>query len=229
MKIHGILKLTLLDYPGKTACTLFTSGCNFRCPFCHNASLVLNEAEPISNDEIFSFLKKRAKIIDGVCITGGEPLLNPDIGDFMKELRTLGYKIKLDTNGSFPKRLKEFVKDGLIDYVAMDIKSSVRGYGRAVGIESFDVKKVDESIKFLLEGTVEYEFRTTAVKGIHTAYDFEEIGKWIKGASRYYIQNYRMSPDILCPDNLSSFDEKELKSFKKQLENAVCEVNLRGI
>ncbi len=229
MKIYGLQKLTLLDYPQKTACTLFTSGCNFRCPFCHNASLVLNKIDPISNDEIMSFLKKRTSVLDGVCITGGEPLMNPDIEDFLKEIRTLGYKIKLDTNGSFPDRLISLCQNGLVDYVAMDIKSSPEGYAKAVGISNFDTKNVDKSIKFLLTGNVDYEFRTTVVRGIHTSNDFIKIGEWIHGASKYYLQNYRVSNDILCADNLSSFDEKELKTFKKALKSAISEVNIRGI
>lgn len=229
MEIYGLQKLTLLDYPGKTACTLFTSGCNFRCPFCHNSSLVFNRVEPLGSDEIFSFLKKRAGILDGVCITGGEPLLNADIADFIKEIKALGYKVKLDTNGSFPDRLSSLINEGLIDYVAMDIKSSKEGYQKAVGIENYNTQNVERSIELLLSDKVPYEFRTTAVKGIHTEEDFEKIAKWISGAKQYYIQNYRESDDILCSDNLSSFDEDELKMFKKRLENAVCKVILRGI
>ena len=171
MKIHGLLKLTLLDYPTKTACTLFTAGCNFRCPFCHNGSLVLNKAEEIPQDEIFAFLKKRQGLLDGVCITGGEPLLNPDISEFIKRVRELGYSVKLDTNGSFPDRLIELAENGLIDYVAMDIKSSPEGYSKAVGLKDFDVTPNDKSIKFLLTGKVDYEFRTTAVKGLHELSD----------------------------------------------------------
>lgn len=229
MKIHGLLKLTLLDYPTKTACTLFTAGCNFRCPFCHNGSLVLNKAEEIPQDEIFAFLKKRQGLLDGVCITGGEPLLNPDITDFIKKVRELGYSVKLDTNGSFPDRLIELAEEGLIDYVAMDIKSSPEGYAKAVGIKNYDISPIDRSIKFLLSGKVDYEFRTTAVKGLHELSDFEKIGEWIKGAKRYFIQNYRTSHDILCPDNLSSFDENELKNIKKRLSDAVLSADIRGI
>ena len=229
MEIYGLQKLTLLDYPGKTACTLFTSGCNFRCPFCHNSSLVFNRVEPLDSGEIFSFLKKRAGILDGVCITGGEPLLNADIAEFIKEIKTLGYKVKLDTNGSFPDRLSSLINEGLIDYVAMDIKSSKEGYQKAVGIENYNTQNVERSVELLLSDKVPYEFRTTAVKGIHTKEDFEKIAKWISGAKQYYIQNYRESDDILCSDNLSPFDENELKMFKKRLENAVCKVILRGI
>lgn len=229
MKICGLLKLTLLDYPGHTACTIFTSGCNFRCPFCHNSSLVLDEADEIPKDEIFAFIKKRQGLLDGVCISGGEPLMQADIRDFIKNVRDLGYKIKLDTNGSFPEKLISLCDGGLIDYVAMDIKSSPSGYGKAIGIDNYDIKKVDESIKFLLSGSVDYEFRTTAVRGIHTLEDFEKIGKWIHGAKRYFLQNYKDSHNILCNNGLSPFSEEELKNIKKLLNSAVCEVNTRGI
>lgn len=229
MKIYGLLKLTLLDYPQKTACTLFTSGCNFKCPFCHNSSLVLKKAEPIDDDEIFSFLKKRKGLLDGVCITGGEPLINPDIADFIKKIKALGYMVKLDTNGSFPERLKALIDDGLIDYVAMDIKSSPSGYGKACGIENYDASKVDKSVKLLLSNVIPYEFRTTVVKGIHTEEDFIKIGEWIRGAQQYFLQGYEDNHDILCSEGLFKFTQEELENFKKLLNGAVSHVYLRGI
>lgn len=225
MFFAGFQKLTLLDYPEKVACILFTMGCNFRCPFCHNASLVRaeNKAE-ISEEEVLSFLKKRKGVMDGVCISGGEPLLYDGLGDFIKKVKALGYSVKLDTNGSLPEELKALVREGLVDYVAMDIKNSFESYDKTTGIKT-DLNNIKESLAFLLSGTVEYEFRTTLVKELHTDEDMESIGKMIKGAKRYFLQNFVDSGDVLC-DNMHPLTEDELKKMmqiaKKYVPNTIC-------
>ena len=168
--------MTMLDFPGKIACTIFTAGCNFRCPFCHNAPLVTHiDGQEFSQEEILSYLNKRKGMLDGVCITGGEPLLQKDIKDLIIKIKELGYAVKLDTNGSFPDVLKSLVSQNLIDYVAMDVKNSPSKYALTADASESVVEKVDESIKFLLSGAIPYEFRTTVVKEFHTPTDFEEI------------------------------------------------------
>ncbi|MBR6558865.1 MAG: anaerobic ribonucleoside-triphosphate reductase activating protein [Clostridia bacterium] len=204
MKFFGLQKLTLLDYPGKVACTIFTGGCNFRCPFCHNASLVLRpgECKSFSEEEILSFLKKRVGVLEGVCITGGEPLMQNGIDEFISKVKELGYNIKLDTNGSFPDKLKNIIDRGLVDRVAMDIKNSKEKYSSTVDIEDYDITPIQRSIDILLEGKIDYEFRTTVSQQLHTTEDMVEIGKWINGAKEYYIQNFKDSGDIIS----GSFD-----------------------
>ena len=214
MRIGGLQKLTLLDFPEVVSCIVFTKGCNFRCPFCHNASLVEKSDEEISPSEVLSFLKKRQGLLDGVVITGGEPLLNPDIPAFLSEIRDMGYKIKLDTNGSKPKLLKEIVSEGLLDYVAMDIKNSPEEYIQATGVDKF-LKETEESKDFLLEGNIPYEFRTTVVRGIHTKESVLSLAKWIEGAEKYYLQQYKDSGEILNPEGLSSFSNEEMEEFLK--------------
>ena len=222
--------MTLLDFPGKTAATVFTPGCNFRCPFCHNASLVLHtdEAEHYGEEEVLSYLKKRQGILDGICITGGEPLLQKDIADFMEKVKSLGYKIKLDTNGSFPEKLRELVGKGLVDYVAMDIKNSKEKYAATVGIEKFDTSAVEESVSYLLSGMVDFEFRTTVVDELHTEEDIENIAVWIRGAKRYFLQNFVDSGDILG-DNLSAASREKLDSMRKIAEKYIDIVGVRGV
>ena len=192
MNIQGFQKLTLLDFPGKMACTVFTAGCNLRCPFCHNSRLVIDpeKTSEYSVDEILAYLKKRQGILDGVAITGGEPLLQPDIDEFIKKVRELGFAVKLDTNGTFPDRLKALVEQGLLDYVAMDVKNSPSGYSETVGIGGYDISKIQESIGFLLENKVDYEFRTTVVREFHSVFEIDGIGKMIKGAKRHYLQAF---------------------------------------
>ena len=230
MNIAGFQRLTLLDFPGKTAATVFTPGCNFRCPFCHNASLVLHtdEAEHYGEEEVLSYLKKRQGILDGICITGGEPLLQKDIADFMEKVKSLGYKIKLDTNGSFPEKLRELVGKGLVDYVAMDIKNSKEKYAATVGIEKFDTSAVEESVSYLLSGMVDFEFRTTVVDELHTEEDIENIAVWIRGAKRYFLQNFVDSGDILG-DNLSAASREKLDSMRKIAEKYIDIVGVRGV
>lgn len=230
MNIQGLLKLSLLDYPGTVACTLFTGGCNFRCPFCHNASLVLPEqfTEPISENDFFSFLKKRKSVIDGVCISGGEPLMQKDILSFISEIKKIGYKIKLDTNGSFPEKLKELVCDGLIDYVAMDIKNSPEKYSVTAGYNTLDFSSINESINFLLSGKIPYEFRTTAVRELHNEESFKGIAKLISGAENYFIQNFVDSGNLI-KSGYSGFTPQELSSFAEIVRPTVKNISLRGL
>lgn len=228
MVFAGIQKLTLLDYPGKVACILFTKGCNFRCPFCHNGSLVrTDETQTIADTEVLTFLKKRQGVLEGVCITGGEPLLHSGLKDFIKEVRTLGYGVKLDTNGSFPHKLRELVEEELVDYVAMDIKNSFAKYPLTCGVET-DIDNIKESISYLMSDVADYEFRTTLVKELHTIDDMEEIGKAIKGAKRYFLQNFKDSGDVL-EENMSPFEEKDLEKFKKIATKYIADTTIRGI
>jgi pyruvate formate lyase activating enzyme len=202
MQINGFQKLTLLDFPGKVACIVFTPGCNFRCPFCHNASLVTHiDGESIEEEEILSYLKKRQGLLDGVVVTGGEPTLQGDLADFLGKVKALGYAVKLDTNGTSPEKLKILVEKGLVDYVAMDIKNTAAKYPVTAGCGSAVLGKVEESIDFLLADTVDYEFRTTVTAELHTPQDIGDIAKRIKGAKRYFLQNFIDSGDIVSPGN----------------------------
>lgn len=200
MQICGLNKTTLLDYPGRVAATVFLGGCNFRCPFCHNASLVTEpDSQPqLSREEVLLFLKKRAGLLDGVCVTGGEPTLAPDLPDFLRKVKELGLLIKLDTNGYRPDVTKALINEGLVDYIAMDIKSSLSGYSLAAGRPDLPVAPIMESISLLMAGTVEYEFRTTVVGGLHTEKDFREIGQLLKGCRAYFLQPFVDSGDILA-------------------------------
>lgn len=228
MRIGGIQKLTLLDFPGHVACTVFTHGCNFRCPFCHN-SLLVNKTpdELLDPQEVLDFLRGRTAILDGVAITGGEPLLHSDIGDFISQVKDMGYRVKLDTNGSYYERLAGLIDDGLVDYVAMDIKNSPERYGETAG-NHFVYPQVERSIDLLLEGRVPYEFRTTAVRELHTPEDFSSIGQRIAGAQRYYIQCFKDSGDILQP-GLTAPTREQLEQFLTAARQYVPEAQLRGI
>lgn len=230
MRIHGLQKLTLLDYPEKVACTVFTAGCNFRCPFCHNASLVVHipEETEIEEEEFFRFLKKRQGILDGVCITGGEPLLQNELESFIRRIKGLGYAVKLDTNGSFPKRLKYLVKERLIDYVAMDIKNSLEKYAVTVGINEADLEAVQESVAFLKEGHVPYEFRTTVTKNFHQAEDFEKIGQWIQGTEKYFLQFFLDSGDLIGSE-MAGYEKEEMESFLEKVKQYIPQAQLRGV
>lgn len=230
MIINGFQKMTLLDYPGKVACTVFTAGCNFRCPFCHNASLVTNidKNMRIDEEEILSYLKKRKGMLDGVCVTGGEPLLQPDIEDFIRKIKEMGYAVKLDTNGSFPEKLRDLCQKGLVDYVAMDVKNCMEKYPATVGIENFDTAAVEESIAFLMNGDTEYEFRTTVAKELHTADDIAVLCDKISGAKKYFIQNFVDSGDILG-ENLSPQTRENLDKMKNSGKKHIQNIELRGI
>ena len=226
MIFGGFQKLTLLDFPGRVACTLFTKGCNFRCPFCHNALLVTDIDDVSYTDaEILDYLKKRIGILDGVCITGGEPLMQPELEEFIKKVKTLGYAVKLDTNGSYPDRLKDLVAKGLIDYVAMDIKNTAEKYPLTVGVPNADV---EESIDFLLSGAVPYEFRTTVVAEHHNISDIEGIAKRISGAEKYFLQKF-VDSGHLIGENLHEVDENTMKNMLEKVKKHVKTAELRGI
>jgi pyruvate formate lyase activating enzyme len=230
MLISGLQKLTLLDYPGKVACTVFTGGCNFRCPFCHNSALVLPEqlSQDTDADAVLRFLKKRVGVLDGVAVTGGEPLLHPDIGDFLREVKALGFLVKLDTNGSFPDRLIALVEAGLVDRVAMDIKNAPALYAKTAGLERFDLGGVTRSKDFLLSGAVDYEFRTTVVRGLHTKESLLAAAEWIRGAKEYYLQQYKDSGAILDADGLGAFDADEMHALADAVRDIVPGVQVRG-
>lgn len=199
MQIYGFNKTTLLDYPEHVAATIFTGGCNFRCPFCHNGGLVLNPAgqERIAEEEVLAYLQKRQGILDGVCITGGEPTLQPDLKEFIIKIKQLGYKVKLDTNGYRPRVLWDLLSAGLLDYVAMDIKASRENYRNASGVRNLDISKIEESVAILKNSAIPYEFRTTVVKGIHKAEEFEAIGTWLEGCRGYYLQAFQENENLL--------------------------------
>ena len=230
MNIQGFQKLTMLDFPGRTACTLFTGGCNLRCPFCHNVPLVLdpNGETPFSDDEIFSFLEKRRGTLDGVAITGGEPLLQKDITRFCEKVKKTGFSVKLDTNGSFPDKLRELIENGLVDYIAMDIKNCKEKYALTCGREQLDIAPFEKSVELLKDGGTEYEFRTTVVREYHTLEDIERIGEWIKGAPRYYLQAFKDS-GILSEESSHAVPEEEMVKMKEAAAKYVKLVDLRGI
>ncbi len=229
--IAGLQKLTLLDYPGKVACTVFTGGCNFRCPFCHNSSLVLPEQLPQDSgaEEVLRFLKRRVGVLDGVAVTGGEPLIHADIGDFLREVKAMGFLVKLDTNGSFPDRLIALAEEGLVDRVAMDVKNSPALYAATAGLERLDLGAIARSKDFLLRGTVDYEFRTTVVKGLHTAESLTEAARWIAGAKEYYLQQYKDSGAVLAADGLGSFDEAQMRALAEAVRPVIPAVQVRGV
>ena len=229
MDIHGLQKLTLLDYPGKVACTVFLGGCDFRCPYCHNWELVDGSYPPtMSGQEFFSFLKKRQGLLDGVCVTGGEPLLRNELPEFLREIRNLGYLIKLDTNGSHPERLRQLLEAGLVDYVAMDIKNSPQRYGETIGRPDFDITPIRESVQILMEGSVDYEFRTTAVDQFHDEEDFHAIARWLGGAKRYFLQPFT-DRDTVPVAGLSAPAPKTLDRYAAILRDAVPDTTIRGI
>ncbi len=199
MEFGGFQKLTLLDFPQKVACILFTKGCNMRCPFCHNNTLVTTptKAENIDESEVLEYLQKRTGILEGVVVTGGEPLLHNSLGEFLKKVKDLGYAVKLDTNGTYPDKLIKLVNDGLVDYVAMDIKNSFEKYAETCGTQDIVVEDIQKSIDFLINGEIDYEFRTTVVQGHHTPEDIEKISLAIKGAKKYFLQNFVDSGDTI--------------------------------
>lgn len=230
MKICGLQKTTLLDFPGHVAATVFTGGCNFRCPFCHNSELLPGTVEAeYETGEVLDFLRKRKGILEGVCITGGEPTLQPDLEDFIRSVRELGLLVKLDTNGYKPDLLRDFCRKGLLDFVAMDIKAGRSHYAATAGVDGMRLERIDESIRFLLEGSVPYEFRTTVVRGLHTEEDFREIGPWIQGCGNYYLQNFTESGQVLEPGVFSGFGKEELEGFAELVRPYVGQAALRGI
>ena len=230
MVVHGLQKLTLLDFPGHSACTVFTGSCNWRCPFCQNASLVMDPgSQPvIPEEEIFAFLEKRRGLLDGVAITGGEPTLQKDLPDFARRVKDRGFAVKLDTNGSNPALLRRMLEEGLADYVAMDIKTCRENYPGVVGREDYDPAPVEESAALLLEGRVPYEFRTTVVKELHGEEDFERIGEWLRGAPLYFLQGFKDSGDLL-QSGLHACTPGEMRRFRDVAAPYFGSVSLRGV
>ena len=274
MIIKGLQKLTLLDFPGRMACTIFTAGCNFRCPFCHNASLVLGnggeraeceiisrngdsiclsekiasdnapsttdndrakDGEIIPEEDIFAFLEARRGRLSGVCITGGEPTLMPDLEDFIRRIRSMGYLVKLDTNGYRPEVLERLMVEGLVDYVAMDIKNCRESYARTVGLKLIDIGRVERSVELLMGAkederipdSFDFEFRTTVVKELHTEEDFRKIGDWLRGEEKYFIQPFVDSGDLI-KDGLNGYDKNYLSYLVNMLKVKIPNIKIRG-
>lgn len=230
MHICGLQKLAMVDYPGKLSATVFTGGCNLRCPFCHNALLVtrLDESPPLSEAAVLDFLSTRKTLLDGVVLSGGEPLVQPDAADFLRKVRRLGFSIKLDTNGCFPDRLAEILEAGLADYVAMDIKNSPGKYAETAGLAELDTASVAESVRLLRDSGVDYEFRTTAVRELHEAADFSAIGRWLEGSPRYFLQNFVDSGNLI-EAGYHGFTPQELEGFAALVRPFFGQVGVRGI
>lgn len=229
MLIKGLQKTTLLDFPGKVACTVFTGGCNFRCPFCHNASLVthLQDSQTLPWEEVASYIQKRKGILDGVCITGGEPLLQPDLEDCCRLIRQEGLAVKLDTNGAYPQRLQAMLDEHLVDYIAMDIKNSKEAYARTCGLPDFPAG-VEESVELIRQSGIPYEFRTTVVRELHDEQSMRSLAQWIAGADRYFLQSFTDSGDLIGT-GLSSYDEQEMHRLLDAVLPWVPNARLRGI
>ena len=234
MTISGLQKMTLLDFPGKVACTVFLHGCNYRCPFCHNAELLEGKPEPLMTvEEFLAFLKKRVGLLDGVCVSGGEPTLSPELRDLLADIKELGYAVKLDTNGSRPAVLKALVAEGLVDYVAMDIKNGPSRYAETCGVSKVDLAAIEESAAFLMSGAVESEFRTTVVSPLHDVASIEEMGRWLhniaggKPVKKLFLQPF-VDRDTVVFSGLSTPDSAQMAEFVELLKHFVLEINVRG-
>ena len=230
MRICGLQKLAMVDYPGKLAATVFTGGCNLRCPFCHNALLVtrLNESPVLTEEEVLDFLASRKGFLDGLVLSGGEPLMQPGAVDFLEKVRALGYAIKVDTNGCYPEVLANILHRGLADYVAMDIKNSREKYSETVGIPGFDLPPVEESIRLLRESGIDYEFRTTLVREFHTVEDIRAIGEWVGGAPHYYLQNFVDSGNLIAA-GLHPLEKEEILALQGIAREYFPSVETRGL
>ena len=229
MKINGLQKLTLLDFPGRTACTVFLAGCDLRCPFCHNADLLDGAAEAVMDDaELLAFLEKRRGLLDGVAFTGGEPLLRRELPALMERIRGLGFAVKLDTNGCHPDALRTVLERGLADYVAMDVKNSPERYPATAGVERVDMAKIDESIALLMTKAPDYEFRTTVVAQLHDGDSFRAIGPWIRGAKRYFLQAFT-DRDSVPFAGFSAPSKEEMEEYARILRPYIPTVSLRGV
>ena len=229
MQIYGLQKMTLLDYPEHVAATVFLNGCDFKCPYCHNFELVDGTARPLmEEEEFFSFLEKRKGILDGIAISGGEPCLHKELPDFIRRIRAMGFLVKLDTNGYHPEMLSNLIEEHLVDYVAMDIKNSFSKYGITVGVPDLDTEPVRRSIDILMNLDRDYEFRTTVIKEFHEEKDFEEIGEMIRGAKKYFLQQYTCRETV--PDQtLNPPSEDDLKQYLVVLSKNVPNARLRGV
>ena len=229
MKIYGLQKMTLLDYPGRIACTVFLNGCDMRCPFCHNSELAEGTAQPVmEQEELLSFLRKRTGLLEGVAVTGGEPLLREETLELLRAVREMGYSVKLDTNGTHPDRLRRVIEGGLAQYVAMDLKNSPERYAETIGLASFDLGPVRESAGILMEGRTDYEFRTTVVKEFHDADSFRAMGEWIHGAARFAIQKFT-DRETVPFEGLHAPEEADMRAWADLMRPHVREVLLRGI
>ena len=230
MQIHGIQKLTLLDFPGRTACTVFTGACNFRCPFCHNASLVLHpDSQPaIPEEDVLAYLRSRKGLLDGMAVTGGEPTLQKDLMEFLGKVKAMDLAVKLDTNGWDPEQLAMITENGLADYVAMDVKSSLAGYPAACGVKGFDTAGVEESVRILQRGDVDYEFRTTVVRELHTPEIMADLASWIRGDSRYFLQGFKDSGDLLS-QACSGLRPDEMEALLAVVRPYLPRAELRGV
>ena len=232
--IAGLQKMTLLDYPGKVACTVFLAGCNFRCPFCHNAELFGKPTQPLMTlEEFLRFLKGRKGLLDAVCVSGGEPTLDPELEDLLREIKALGFAVKLDTNGSRPAVLKHLVAEGLVDYVAMDVKNSPKKYSETVGLRDVDLQAVEESLRFLLTDTVAYELRTTLVQQLHDGDSLEETGKWLcalacpRKPRQWFLQSF-VDRDTVVFSGLSAPEEAQVSAWRERLLPYAETVTIRG-
>ena len=235
MKISGLQKLTLLDFPNRVACTVFLGGCNLRCPFCHNSQLLGGDAEELMNSgALLDFLRKRQGVLDGVCITGGEPTLHADLPELLRSIRALGYAIKLDTNGTNPSMLRRLIDEGLVDYVAMDVKNGPDHYAETVGIEGFSLAAIEESIRILLEGKTDYELRTTVVLPLHSEDSIAAMSAWLpalgdgKKVKRLYLQPF-VDRDTVPVAGLCAPEADTLSAFVGLLQSCADYVTLRGV
>ena len=230
MRISGLQKLSMVDYPGKLAATVFTVGCDLRCPFCHNAPLVLRVAETpeFSQEEVLSFLRTRQGLLDGVVLSGGEPLLQADAAEFLAAVRSLGFSVKLDTNGCHPEALANILERGLTDYVAMDIKNRREKYAETAGMPGFDLAPVEESVRLLQSSGVDFEFRTTVVREFHTAADIQAIGQWLEGSPRYFLQKFVDSGDLVGT-GCHGLEDAEMRALAETARPWFREVALRGV
>ncbi len=228
MNIGGFQKLTVQDFPGRVACIVFTNGCNYRCPFCHNALLVVDPSGEYTEEEVFAYLQKRRGVLDGVVITGGEPFLQPDLLRVLGRIKELGLDVKVDTNGTFPSRLREALDASLIDYVAMDIKNAKDAYAETVGLPSCSLSAVEESASLLLSGKVDYEFRTTIVSGLHTPERMHAIGAWIRGAKRYFLQPFHDSGNLIGSSPMEAPDADTQKQLLEIARLYIPSAELRG-
>ncbi len=227
-KIYGLQKMTLLDFPGHVACTVFLGGCDMRCPFCHNSELAYGTAEPVMEEAaLLEFLKKRRGLLEGVAVTGGEPLLREENLDLLRHIRNLGYPVKLDTNGTHPDRLRRVLSEDLAQYVAMDIKNAPEKYAETVGLARFDLSPVRESVTLLMSGKTEYEFRTTVMAELHDDESFRAIGEWIHGAKRYFFQKFT-DRDTVPFEGFHAPEEEKLRAWTEIVRPHVAEVSVRG-
>ena len=233
MLILGLQKLSLLDYPGKIACTVFLGGCNFRCPFCHNASLAMPDGagEAILLEDFLAFLDSRRGRLQGVCISGGEPTLHHDLPELIAEIKSRGYAVKLDTNGTNPEMLLSLINDGLLDYVAMDIKNSPEKYAKTISNSEFRISNFSEqitrSVDILMQGSVDFEFRTTLTRELHSSEDMEAIGRWIGGEEKYFLQTYRDEGDLI-EGGFTAYSREETEAILEIVRKYLPNAEIRG-